>query len=160
MPDSSRVASLLAQMRVDDRTAALTSKRKLWRTVRLAGRPGAENERSTVVDQLIVSLTKTPDAPATARRELVWMLSEIGGDESVEPIAALLEDPRLREDARMALERIPGGKSLAALERGLAAAPGDFKLNIAQSLRSRGVTVAGHPCQKMVPTGQTSVKAI
>jgi hypothetical protein len=99
------------------------------------------------------------DGPS-ARRELLWMLSEIGGDESVEPIAALLADTELRDDARMALQRIPGDKSLAALEGGLAAAPNDFKINIAQSLRSRGVTVPGHSCQKMVPTKQTSVKAI
>jgi hypothetical protein len=157
MPDGSRVANLFAQMCGDDHAATLTSKRELWSIVRRAGRPGASKEKSAVVSQLIVLLAK--DGPS-ARRELLWMLSEIGGDESVGPIAALLLDRELRDDARMALQRIPGGKSLAALEGGLAAAPNDFKINIAQSLRARGVTLPGHPCQKMVPTKPTSVKAI
>jgi hypothetical protein len=149
MSDSSRVESLFAQICGDDRAAALTSKRQLWRTVRQAGQPGASKDKSAVVSRLLGLLAA--DAPLAARRELLWMLSEIGGDESVKPIATLLADIELREDARMALERIPGDKSLAALEAGLAAAPSDFKINMAQSLRSRGITVPGHPCQKMVP---------
>ena len=158
MPDSSQVAVCFSRMCGDDRAAALMSKRELWRTVRHAGRPGASEETAAVVGLLIGWLSS--GAPLAARRELLWMLSELGGDESVEPIAALLSDVELREDARMVLERIPGGKSLEALEQGLADAPEDFKINLAQSLRSRGVTVPGHPCQKMVPTRQTSVEPI
>lgn len=156
--ESSQVARLFMQICGDDRAATLTSKRELWRAVRHAGRPGAPQDKSAVIAELLVLLAKAP--PLEARRELLWMLSEIGGDESVGAIAALLADNQLRDDARMALQRIPGAKSLAALEDGLAAAPNDFKINIAQSLRSRGVTVPGHPCRKMVPTKQTSVKAI
>ena len=131
MTDSSQAVSLFTQMSGDDRAAALTSKRELWSTVRRAGRPDAANDKSAIVAQLIALLAK--DSPLNARRELLWMLSEIGGDESVAPIAALLADIDLREDARMALQRIPGGKSLAALQRGLVAAPEDFQRNIAQS---------------------------
>ena len=87
------------------------------------------------------------------------MLSEIGGDESVEPIARLLSDKDLREDARCSLERLPGDKAVAALKTALATAPADFKPNIAQSLRARGVTVPGLPCRKLVPTRKTGVKA-
>ena len=155
---SGQVTNLFTHMCGGDRAAALTSKRELWSNVRRAGRPGAEKDKSAAVSELLGLLVT--DSPLAARRELLWMLSEIGGDESVEPIAALLADSELRDDARMALQRIPGDKSLAALQGGLAAAPDDFKINIAQSLRSRGVTVPGHPCQKMVPTKQTSVKAI
>ena len=90
--------------------------------------------------------------PALVRREVLRMLSEIGGDESVDSIAALLGDRELHEDARAALERIPGGKSLAALQDGLRTAPEAFKPAIAQSLRVRGVNVSGYPSQKLVPT--------
>ena len=158
MHDSSQVTSLFSQMRSDDHTVALTSKRKLWHIVRFAGRPGASQERAEIVAQLITLLGG--DSGSTIRRELVWMLSEIGGDESVDPIAALLDDLALREDARMALQRIPGDQSLAALREGLAAAPVDFQANLVQSLRGRGVTVPGYPCKKMVPTKRTMVKPI
>lgn len=157
-PERSRVASLFTKMCGDDRAAGLASKRELWSTIRRAGRPGASKDKSAVVAQLIALLAS--DAPLAARRELLWMLSEIGSAESVDSMAALLADNELREDARMAIERIPGDKSLAALKDGLAAAPSDFKINIAQSLRSRGVAVPGHVCQKMVPTRQTSVEPI
>jgi hypothetical protein len=56
------------------------------------------------------------------------------------------------------LQRIPGDKSLAALKAGLAAAPDDFKPNIAQSLRQRGEEVPGIPCAKLVPSRKTNVK--
>ncbi len=156
--ERSPVARLFTQMCGNDRAAALTSKRELWRAVRHAGRPGAEAARSAVVADLIALLAE--DASLATRRELVWMLSEIGGDESVGAIATLLADNTLRDDARMALQRIPGDRSLAALEAGLATAPEDFKNNVAQSLRSRGVTVPGYPCRKLVPTKETAVKAI
>ena len=78
----------------------------------------------------------------------------LAGDESVPPIAALLNQESLREDARMALERIPGDTSLAALRKALDAGPKDFRPNIAQSLRARGEAVdpKAYPCQKLVPT--------
>ena len=66
----------------------------------------------------------------------------------------------LREDARMALERIPGKRSVAVLEAALKAAPEDFKPNIGQSLRARGLKVRGLHCVKLVPRKKTNVKAI
>jgi len=72
----------------------------------------------------------------------------------------LLSNSELREDARMVLQRIPGRRSLAALRAGLKAAPKDFKINIAQSLRQRGVRVRGLPCVKLVPTKKTNVKPV
>jgi len=85
------------------------------------------------------------------------MLSEIGSDESVKPLAALLQKPQLREDARMALERIDVEAALAALQAALTTAPEDFRPNLAQSLRRRGVNVPGVPSARLVPTKQTSV---
>ncbi|MHC4622787.1 MAG: HEAT repeat domain-containing protein [Planctomycetota bacterium] len=137
---------------------ARAAKRGLWKVVRHAGRPAAEDERKAVVEELVRVLREEPVIPI--RREVLWMLSEIGGAESVGPIAVVLSNEDLREDARMALERIPGKKSIAALEAALKAAPEDFKLNIAQSLRARGVKVRGHGCAKMAPTKKTNVKPI
>ncbi len=57
----------------------------------------------------------------------------------------------LREDVRMALERIPIKRAVQALKAGFEVAPEDFKGNLAQSLRKRGVKVEGYPCVKLVP---------
>jgi len=137
---------------------ARAAKRGLWKVVRHAGRPGAGPERKTVNAELVGLLSD--DQPVSVRREVLWMLSEIGRRKCVEAIAGLLSNRQLREDARMALQRIRSKKALAALKAALQAAPEDFKLNIAQSLRKRGVKVEGLACVKLVPTKKTNVKPL
>ncbi|MHC4618966.1 MAG: HEAT repeat domain-containing protein [Planctomycetota bacterium] len=149
------LAGLMADKELEVGRAA---KRGLWKIVRRAGRPGADAEKNAVVEELIWVLRN--EQSIVVRREVLWMLSEIGGNESVSPIAAVLSNKVLREDARMALERIPGKKSAAVLEAALKAAPEDFKPNVAQSLRARGVKVRGLRCVKLVPRKKTNVEAI
>lgn len=149
----------LAKVMADEDVEVMRAgKRALWKIVRHAGRAGARDERNAVVTELISLLGD--DQPASVRREVLWMLSEISGRTSIKPIAALLSNKELREDARMVLQRIPGRQSLAALKNGLEAAPDDFKLNIAQSLRKRGVEVSGLACVKLVPTKKTNVQPL
>jgi HEAT repeat protein len=155
---ASAVKPLAKVMADEDVEVMRAAKRALWKIVRHAGRPNARDERRAVAAELIGLLGD--DQPTSVRREVLWMLSEIGQRKSVNEIAALLSNKELREDARMVLERIPGRQSLAALEDGLKAAPEDFKLNIAQSLRKRGVKVSGLPCVKLVPTKKTNVKPL
>lgn len=152
------VKPLAIVMAEQELEAARAAKRGLWKIVRHVGRPGADDEKNAVVAELISLLGK--EQPELVRREVLWMLSEIGGEESINPIAALLSNTELREDARMALQRIPGRNSIAALEAALKNAPEDFKLNIAQSLRQRGVKVRGLACVKLVPTKRMKVEAI
>jgi HEAT repeat protein len=123
--------------------ATRAARKALSKIVRHAGRPGAGEERSAVVAELLKLLSEKQ--PVSVRREAAVMLSEIAGDEAVGPLAAMLKDPELRDDARRALERIPSGQSLDALQAGLAIVPDDFKINIAQSLRARGVQVPESP---------------
>ena len=137
---------------------ARAAKRGLWKVVRHAGRPGAGPERKAVNAELVGLLSD--DQPVSVRREVLWMLSEIGRRKCVETIAGLLSNRQLREDARMALQRIRSKKALAALKAALQAVPEDFKLNIAQSLRQRGVKVDGFSCVKLVPTKKTNVKPL
>ena len=135
------------------------AKRALWQIVRHVGRPGGDSrEKDAVVSELVALLSGTQPVPV--RREAVRMVSEIGGDESVSAVSSLLSHSDLREDARMAIERIPGDQSLKALKNALKSAPDDFKPNVAQSLRARGVEVKGIPCRKLVPTKQTNVKPL
>ncbi len=149
----------LAKVMTDkDFEIARAAKRGLWKVVRHVGRPGAGNERRAVLGELVELLDD--EQPVPVRREVLWMLSEIGTRKSIKPIAALLSNRELREDARMVLQRIPSKSAVAALKAGLEDAPEDFKLNIAQSLRQRGVEVSGLPCVKLVPTKRTNVKPL
>jgi HEAT repeat protein len=149
----------LAKVMTDDGLeVARAAKRALWQIVRYTGRPGANQERGAVETELVVLLGD--EQPVAVRREVLWMLSEIGARRSIKPIAELLRNEDLREDARMALERIPGNRSVTALKAGFESATEDFKLNMAQSLRKRGEEVAGYPCQKLVPIKKTDVKPL
>lgn len=152
------VKPLAAVMTDPDLEISRSAKRALWNIVRCAWRPGADSIKSEVASELVGLCND--DQPVPVCREVLWMLSEIGGDDAVHTMAALLSNKELCEDARMALERIPGDKSLAALKASLSSAPENFRTNIAQSLRKRGVKVPGLPCQKLVPVKQTSVKPV
>jgi HEAT repeat protein len=149
----------LAKVMTDkDLEVARAAKRALWKIVRHTGRPKATKDKRAVEAKLLELLGD--DQPVSVRREVLWMLSEIGSFKSVKPIAGLLSNKQLREDARMALERIPARGAVKALKAGLKAAPEDFKLNIAQSLRKRGTDVPGLACVKLVPTKKTNVKPV
>lgn len=140
---------------------ARSANRAMWKIVRTAGRPGAENERAATVAALIDVLGDGL-LPVQLRRDVLWMLSEIIRDDEIDPegAASLLDDPDLREDTRCALQRVPGERALAALKIGFERATGEFKAALACSLRARGVQVAEPPCPKLVPTKKTSVQPI
>lgn len=149
----------LAEVMTDkDMEVARAAKRALWQIVHYTGRPGADQEKQAVAGKLAGLLGD--DRPVAVRREVLWMLSEVGRKKAVEPIAGLLANKELREDARMVLERIPDKSSVAALRAGFKAAPDDFKPSLAQSLRNRGGKVRGYECVKLVPTKQTSIKPL
>ncbi len=136
---------------------ARNAKRALYKITRHAGRPGAGDEAKAAETALIAVLRHQS---ALVRREALWMLSEIGTDQSVGPMAALLRDPEAREDARAALMRFPGPKATAALRAAFRTAPEPFKYALADSLRKRHVPVRAYPSRKLVPTAQTTVKPI
>jgi HEAT repeat protein len=139
------------------------AKRAMWKIVRTVGAPD-RCECKEAAEGVLIGLLGS-EQPLCVRREVFWMLSEIGGDATVEAIHEipdLIDDKDVREDARCALERIPTEAALETLKEGLEVAPADFALAMAQSLRVRGVDVdkEKYPCQKLVPTKQTSVKPV
>ncbi len=138
-----------------DFETARAARRALWNVVRHAGRPGAAKEAAAVAHELTHFLE---NQPACVRHEVLWMLSEIGGDDAIQPIAVLLSDPLFREDARCALTRLPGRKATAALRTALTSAPEDFKFALAESLRKRGDSVRGYLSRKLVPSHPTAVR--
>jgi HEAT repeat protein len=150
------VAPLAALLLDTDIEVARAAKHALERIVHHAGRPGAAAEAGAVEIELTKLLKH--DSPVI-RRAAVWMLSEIAGDQSIGPIAALLADAQVREDARCALQRIPGDRSVNALKDAIKTVPDDFKYAIAESLRKRGQSVPDYPTKKLTPTPSTQVKA-
>ena len=148
------VEPLAALMAEEDFELARKAKRALYLVVRHVGPPAAAQERKAVERQLILVLGS---GPSRVRREVVWMLSEIGSDRAIGPMAALLADPELREDARCALTRHPARRAVAALRSAFLAASGDFKYALAESLRQRGEKIVSYPSRKLVPTAQTKV---
>jgi HEAT repeat protein len=145
---------LAALMADGDFEVARKAKRALYLIVRHVGHPAATRERRAVERQLILLLRLSP---VLVRREAVWMLSEIGTARCVGPMAALLTEPELREDARCALTRHPAPSAVSALKSAFATASGDFKYALAESLRQRGQEVDSYPSRKLVPTAQTTV---
>ena len=150
------VKPLAALMVHQDFEIARAAQRALWKIVRHAGRPRAGRERKAVQGEVVALLDS---APLPVRREALWMLSEIGDPGVVAHFAKLLTDVAVREDARCALERIPGPQAMHALERAMITTPEDFRVALANSLRVRGHDeVEGRPSQKLLPSRQTSVK--
>lgn len=157
------VKPLAAIFTHQDIEVARAAKRGLWALVRHVGRPGAEKQRKPVVAELCGLLGE--NQPDTVRREVLWMLSEIGGDETVaaiRDIPGILDNTAIREDARCTVERIPGRAAVDALIEGLEAASYDFQVALAESIRKRGVDVdrKRYPSQKLVPTKKTEVQPI
>jgi HEAT repeat protein len=150
------VKPLAALMADNDFELARKGKRALYHVVRHVGPPAAAGERRAVEGELIEVLRSSPPQ---VRREVLWMLSEIGSARAVGPMAALLTDRELREDARCALTRLPAPSAVPALKSAFFAAPKDFKYALAESLRARGEKMEGYPSRKLVPTAQTSVAA-
>jgi HEAT repeat protein len=147
------VKPLAALMAEGDFELARKGKRALYRVVRHVSYPTAGKERRAVERELIVVLGSSS---TRVRRDVVWMLSEIGSDHCVSALAGLLSDPELREDARCALTRLPTPSAVTALKSAFVVAPLDFKYALAESLRQRGQAVSGYPSRKLVPAAQTS----
>lgn len=137
---------------------ARAANRAMQNVVYHAGRPGASDEAQAVSAELIKLVSAEP--PLQFRRDVMWMIWQIAGPEAVGPVAALLGNPDLRDDARMCLEGLPAAEAVDALRAGLSAAPDDFKPAVAHSLRKRGVEVPGVPDLRLVPTKETSVTPV
>jgi HEAT repeat protein len=148
------VKPLAALMADGSFETARCAKRALYIIVRHAGRPGAENEAKAVASELILLLS---GATAPVQREILWMLSEIGAEESVAPMVALLANTEVRDDARCALMRLPFPQAAAALKAAFSNAPEEFKFALAESLRQLGHPVTGYPSQKLVPNRKTTL---
>ena len=77
------------------------------------------------------------DATVEARQFACGQLSLIGSAAEVPALARLLPDTNFTCQARLALERIPGDESLAALQAALSTTSGQARLGVINSLAAR-----------------------
>ncbi len=158
-PVGAQALAPLAQVAAtEELEIARAANRAMQNVVYYAGRPGAEDEAKAVSLELLKLLGD--DQPVQLRRDVLWMTWQIADSEAVGPVAELLADSDLHEDARMALERLPGEEATAALQAALAAAAEEEKPAIAYSLRVRGVEVSGVPDLRLKPVKETSVQPV
>ena len=138
--------------------AQRAARHAVFQIVRFSSRP----ETRESIKRLLKELHRLVEAdePSQIRRELLWLLSEIAGDESLPVLSRLLAQDAVREEACMALERIPGKRSLKILEGSLAQAPTDFRPVLAAALARRGHKVSGAPSRRLVPRAQTHVQPL
>jgi HEAT repeat protein len=134
------VAPLAELMASSDKGVAKAAQGALQAIVHHAGRPGASREARAVAEELLK--VAASNRPRMVRADALNWLGMIGEGRVVSGIAKLLGDAEMREDARMALERIPGRDAQRALENALKTAPADFKPNLEQSLYNRQLTPA------------------
>lgn len=119
----------------EDRGVTKAATEALRRIAHYSARPGARKEAQAVARELL-KLTD-PKRPRFVRVEALYLLGCIGDEKVVPPLEKLLYDPQVREEARLALERIPGKSATNALRRALKKVPEDFRANLQQSLRHR-----------------------
>ncbi len=133
------VIPLADQMAVPDRDMAKAAKEAMHRVVHFAARPyGAQAGRAVAAE--LEKVAAQPERPRIVRVETLKWLALVGDNDSIPALVKLLQDPVVREDARLALERIPGDASLAALTDAQKTASDDFKSNLSQSIYMRKVT--------------------
>jgi aconitase B len=136
---ASAVKPLVAVSKMDNRTFGKAGKLALQNVVNYAGRPGAEDEAKAIAKELM-QVAADPSNPRMIRADALYFIGTIGGSAEIPGLAKLLQDRVIREEARQALERIPGDESLAALKTAATTGATDFHRNIQQSLYNRALT--------------------
>ena len=132
------VRPLAELMKLDVRTVGKAGKLALQNVVNYAGKPGSEADAKAVAKELMI-VAADPRNPRMVRADALYFIGTIGGVEQIPGLVKLLADRVVREDARQALERVPGEESLAAMKTAATNVQADFKKNIQQSLHNRGL---------------------
>ena len=132
------IPGLADLMASPDKSVAKGAKVALQNIAHYSARPGASKEAQAVTTALLKVADST--RPRMIRAEALNLVGVVGDGRAVPTLTKLLSDKEVREDARMALERIPGSASLNALKKAMASAPDDYKSSLKQSIQARTVS--------------------
>ncbi|MFA5189907.1 MAG: HEAT repeat domain-containing protein [Verrucomicrobiia bacterium] len=128
--DSDTVLKELAAYRFGDNRQPVLNLEKL--VAAASTDPAAKKELATKLAAMLAS-----GATVEAKQAACWQLSIIGSAAEVPTLAKWVADKDLGYQARLALERIPGGESLAAMRAALASASGEARMGLINSLAAR-----------------------
>jgi HEAT repeat protein len=103
--------------------------------VHSAAKEWNSERRKAVMKALLILIGGSQ--PRKTRVAAVRHLSTIGDAEALPPVAKLIEDKNLREEAVFCLERIPGEASTQVLMDTLASTPDEFKPRVIAALGHR-----------------------
>jgi len=121
-----------------DKSIAKCAKGALETITHYAARPGSPTEARAVSNNLLKLADST--RPHMVRADALTLVAYVGDGHCVPTLVKLLNDYDVHEEARLALERIPGSASLNALKKAATSVPENYKANIAQSLHDRKLT--------------------
>ena len=113
-------------------------------------------QRKQITAQL-VAILQGPKTPNAAKQFICRQFERIGSDEQVPVLSKLLADPQVGEDARRALEQIPGDAASAALRDALANAQGDARIGLINSLGERRDPKAVEALAKLMSGAEAKV---
>ncbi|MEW6742785.1 MAG: HEAT repeat domain-containing protein, partial [Planctomycetota bacterium] len=113
------------------------SRELLVRVEQWVGSAADEPELRARLASGLVRVLQTDGATVDGKRWACRQLARVGTSAEVPALAALLEEEALGEEARSALERIPGDEALAALRGALARAQGLRLIGFVNSLGER-----------------------
>jgi HEAT repeat protein len=130
------IAPIADIMAATDKAAVRSATEALQRVTHYSARPAASKNERRAVALALLQVANSP-RPRMVRAEALYQLGFVAEEGIVPALARLLDDKEVREDARMALERIPGTVSLRALEEALRRAPADFQPNLRQAINNR-----------------------
>lgn len=125
------LTALLKLAAKQNTSEGLAAQRVAEAIVHAASAKGVE-ERSKVTRALINALHL--ELPVETKQFVINLLGYSGTDDAVDALAKLLGDEALREDARRALERIPGEAAAKAILEALPKATGRFKAGLINTL--------------------------
>ena len=123
------------------REVALAAKRALAQIVHDAGRPGGRRQAGPSCAKLPLLLGD--DHPVAVRREVLWLISEIGGDESVNAVAALFDQRRSPRGRPLRAPADSGGQVVGRIACGPGVPAGRFPARGGRIAPRPGLPVSG-----------------
>ena len=133
------VVSLADLAASPDKGIAKSARGALQNIVHYAARPGARAEAHAVSVELL-KIASDGNRPRTVRADTLNWVGFTADSRTVPGVARLLADEQMRDEARMALERVPGSAATGALRQAAQNSPDDFRPALQQSLHNRALT--------------------
>lgn len=156
--DARAVAPLAELMCGEDREVARAAQHALTTLVVAHTRRPAHDLRRQAVTTAVAKVA-CGEYPFQVQREGIHLLSLIGGASAIEPLGGLLTDPDLNDEARMALQRIPGPRATGTLIEGLSRVDEPMRLRLIEALGRRRATAAVPILTDLAAQGSVDVAA-